>query len=264
MLFGVCVMGVSAEGSYSCSLNTTAASAKVGDTIAFTVDVSEGLSGLEAYIYYDAVCYSLVDAYSGDIMLCADNTKNTGEIHIACAAGNSSKAGTVYTFVLKVLRLGGEVKLKVVDATDDQNKNVAVTMNNMTVSFADGGKKSIVDVPKSEDEVNEILNPTKRYNKSSKPASTTVDSSKADKTLTTVFSQNTSTAKAEETSAVGKTADNSKDETKYGIIAAVTVGVLSLAVVIVLIIKKRADAQTKAAAPSDEAKDEEKKEEKGE
>ncbi len=236
---------------YSCTLNCSSDKAKEGDEVSFSVDVGEGLSGLEAYVYYDADCFEFVSGEEGSVMMTAANTKNPGQIHIASAAMGATKAGTVYSFNLKLIKQGGKVSLKVVDATDDNDKNVAVSLNNTEISFSSSGKADKQETPKSEQEVNEIVNPEKGGQSDSvkNDEAVTDASGKPIEGSTYLTGQGAQEAKTD-----GEDVEDEEkgEDTKLGITAAVTVGVLSLAVVIVLIIRKKTAGENNASA-TDEA-----------
>lgn len=227
---------------YSITLASDKKTVSVGDTVKISVDISDGLSGVNAYINYDTECFRLKEAKATDLMMTLDNTETAGEIHIASAAASSVKAGTLYNFELEVVKQGGEVSLKVVEALDDNDENKAVDVLFTVLKFSDSGEINKTETELSDSEKQEILNPTRNTSYTSKNTENFTNSNEEKTTVSENDKDSVKTVGASES-----TETNSEKETKTGIIAACSLGALSLAVVIALIIRKKSSSDAPEA-----------------
>lgn len=138
MLFAVlCVIPAFAAG-YSCSLSADKNNANVGDTVTISVNVGSGLTGLETIISFDTAYFELVDAKTTSLMVTIAGTSKPGQVHLAGAATEPTKAGEFAKITLKVLKTGGQISCNIKDALDAADNDVSSQMNDSSIKIYAG------------------------------------------------------------------------------------------------------------------------------
>lgn len=126
----------------------TSSTATVGETITVTVNLSanSGLAGLQFAVNFNSSEFQLVSgsAEASSLFTALPVEKSNSVEFSGVAVNPVNSSGTLLTFKLKVLKTGGTISIKVIDAIDGDNKTVSVSTSGTTVKCSHANAKWIV------------------------------------------------------------------------------------------------------------------------
>ncbi len=131
ILFAIIILCMGVISSYAASYAVSVKApytASVGETISVSVLLSAnaGLGGIDLTVKFNTSEYQLVSGSvkSGSLLVGDTNTSN-GVIKYAGVSAETVKTqGTLVTFKLKVLKVGGKISVSVNDAIDGNDKDI--------------------------------------------------------------------------------------------------------------------------------------------
>lgn len=134
-----------ANPSVSIKTSNTAA---VGETITVSVNLSanSGLAGLKFAVSFDTSEFQLVSGSAQTSSLfTALPVEKTNSVEFSGVSVNAvNTGGTLLTFKLKVIKTGGKISLRVLDAIDGSNQSATVSASGATVKCSHADTKWVV------------------------------------------------------------------------------------------------------------------------
>ena len=164
LLIAVACVPAFAADTYAVDLESSAATAAVGDEITVSFKVSSGLSGFKGVLEYNTANYQYVEgsAQATELFTSVINDTVDGKLTVASVATEAKDAGVVFTAKFKVLKKDGVFTASATDAIDGTNTAVTVAGDELAIEVtdkatttapADNGKadsgKNSVDIKKT-------------------------------------------------------------------------------------------------------------------
>ena len=236
MLAVVCIPAFAAD--YKCELVASETKVNAGDTVSIDVNISDGLSGINVIINYDVDKFELTDSENSDRMMVVGNTAEQGKINLVAVSESVQPAQTIFKFRLRVLADGGKITMKVKEAlaegTADVSSSVVTPITTAAQSVTDNNAA-----------------PTQQ-NSAEKGESITPSNSNGETVSVTDTDVQTEPSTRLDADGNPVTDEEFQKQSDIGLTVAICVGVIALAAVIAIVIKKRADKKAQDIDGSDE------------
>ena len=130
------------------SVSVKTSNATVGETISVSVNLSanSGLAGLQFAVNFNSSEFELVNGSAqASSLFTALPVEKTSSVEFSGVSVNPvNSSGAVLTFKLKVLKTGGSISIKILDAINGDNQTVSVSASGATVKCSHSNAKWVV------------------------------------------------------------------------------------------------------------------------
>ena len=130
------------------SVSVKTSNATVGETISVSVNLSanSGLAGLQFAVNFNSSEFELVKGSAqASSLFTALPVEKTSSVEFSGVSVNPvNSSGAVLTFKLKVLKTGGSISIKILDAINGDNQTVSVSASGATVKCSHSNAKWVV------------------------------------------------------------------------------------------------------------------------
>ncbi len=251
MLAVICIPAFAAD--YKCELAASDTKVNAGDTVSIDVNISDGLSGINVIINYDVDKFELTDSETSDRMMVVGNTAEQGKINLVAVSESVQPAQTIFKFRLRVLADGGKITMKVKEALAEGTADVSssVVTNELKIK-ANGNAERLTPITTAAQSVTENNAAPTQQNSSEKGESATTTNSNGETVSVTDTDVQTEPSTRLDADGNPVTDEEFQKQSDIGLTVAICVGVIALAAVIAIVIKKRADKKAQDIDGSDE------------
>ena len=248
------VIGIPAYAAdYKCELVASETKVNAGDTVSIDVKISDGLSGINVIINYDIDKFELIDSESSDRMWVVGNTSEQGKINLVAVSEDVQPAQDIFSFKLRVLADGGKITMKVKEALAEGTADVSssVVTNELKIK-ANGNAERLTPITTAAQSTTDNSAVPTQQNSAENGENVTPSNSNGENV--TVTDTDTQTEPVTELDADGNpvTEEEFQKQSNIGLTVAICIGVIALAAVIAIVIKKRADMKAQDIDVSDE------------
>ena len=130
------------------SVSVKTSNATVGETISVSVNLSanSGLAGLQFAVNFNSSEFELVNgsAQASSLFTALPVEKISSVEFSGVSVNPVNSSGAVLTFKLKVLKTGGSISIKILDAINGDNQTVSVSASGATVKCSHSNAKWVV------------------------------------------------------------------------------------------------------------------------
>lgn len=251
LLAALCIPVFAAD--YKCELVPSDTKVKAGDTVSFDVKISNGLSGINVLINYDIDKFELTDSETSDKMMVVANTAQQGKINLVAVSESVQPAQTIFKFRLRVLADGGKITMKVKEALAEGTADVSASVSTNEISIkANGIAERLTPITTAAQSVTDISTASSQQNSSANNESAASTNSIGETVTVTDTDAQTETVTELDADGNPVTEEEFQKQSNIGLTVAICVGVVALAAVIAIILKKRSDKKAQDIDASDE------------
>lgn len=250
VLLSLALMTSAFAADYGCSLAVSDTSVAAGDIIKIDFNISEGLSGIDVIISFDSAKLEFIEGAATDLMTVFSNEAQSGSVHLAAVSTQATRAGTLYSFKLRVLASDAVISTHVKEALDGNDNDVSALIADNTVTVkATGNYHSVQQISGPLPTTSPIIGADQADTaqpadgNGSASAVQTPESNTALNGGEEVSEAAEGGTDTDGTTAVTLTRDD--QQSRIGLIVAVAVGIIALcAVAAVIIVKKKSSSES--------------------